>query len=373
MSYGLRRMTERIEWVTTRRRLDALRSQWDLLARGPFQRHGWFTAWWESFSASRKLAVCALWREEELVGVLPLCGRLGSLEVMANVHSPLFEPLSKDPTALDAVLRASVAGARGRLTLTPVPSDGPVFERCVAAAREAGRLVWIEPGEISPIADTTGEFATYREPRKRAWRELERRRRRLLREHSPTVRLIERPVDLEGELSRGFALEARGWKGRNGTAILSTEQTRRFYTAAAHTFHASGEFVVSSIEVDGCLLAWDLAILEGDRYWLLKTAYDERHRSLAPGLVLRHQVIERCFQRGLRAHEFLGGAMDWKLSFATGQRAHAAIRAYRRRPPSVLSYLYRRFARPPTARAYHRLRPPRSGRSRARSEPASRE
>lgn len=366
-------MTERIEWVTDRGRFDALRPRWDLLAREPFQRHGWFTAWWESFAASRELAVCTLWREEELVGVVPLCRRLGSLEVMANVHSPLFEPLSKDPTALDRVLRASVAGARGRLTLAPVPSEGPVFERCVAAVREVGRVVWIEPGEVSPIADTSGEYAAYREPRRRSWRELERRRRRLLREHSPIVRLIERPADVERELSRGFALEARGWKGRNGTAILSAEQTRRFYTAAARTFHASGEFVVSSIEVDGCLLAWDLAILEGERYWLLKTAFDERHRSLAPGLVLRHQVIEHCFERGLRAHEFLGDAMDWKLPFATGQRAHAAIRAYRWRPAPILSYAYRRFARPPAARAYHRLIPPRSARSRARSETASRE
>jgi len=263
-----------------------------------------------------------------------------------------------------------MAGAGARLTLAPVPSDAPVFERCIAAAREAGRIVWIESREISPIADTTGEFAAYREPRKRSWRELERRRRRLLREHSPSVRLIERPVELERELSRGFELEAGGWKGRNGTAILSTEQARRFYTAAARAFHASGELVVSSIEVDGGLLAWDLAILEGGRYWLLKTAYDERYRSLAPGLVLRHQVIEHCFQRGLLAHEFLGGAMDWKLPFATGERAHAAILAYRRRPGSMLSYSYRRFARPLAARAYHRVRPPRSRQRSTRSEPA---
>jgi len=277
---------------------------------------------------------------------------------MANVHSPVFEPLSKDPLALDSALAAAVGGCAA-IALAPVPARAPVHDHFLAACHEAGRIVHLERRDTSPITDTAGDFAGYREPRKRSWREIERRRRRLHREHSPTVRLIERPEGLEAELVRGFELEASGWKGINRTAILSTEETRRFYTSVALAFRASGELVLSSIEVEGRMLAWDLALLEGGRYWLLKTAYDERYRSLAPGLVLRHQVIEHCFQRGLRAHEFLGGAMDWKLPFATAQREHVALFAYPKRPVGLLGYSYRRFARPPAARVYHLLRPPR--------------
>jgi len=347
-----------VEWVTDRVRFGELREDWDRLARGPFQRHAWYDAWWSAFSTGQ-MAICTVWRGEELVAVMPLYRHALGLGAMANVHSPVFEPLGRDPAAIAAVLDAALAARAGELRLSPLPVGGSSSDSVLEACRRAGRLVTVEPQHVSPITDTTGEFASYREPRKRAWREIERRGRRLVREHAPDIRLVEAPADLERELSRGFALEASGWKGRKGTAIVSREETRAFYASVARAFHARGALALSSIAVDGRLVVFDLALLEDNRYWLLKTGFDEGFRSLAPGLVLRRQVVERCFEMGLSAHEFLGEAMDWKLPFATGERAHERILAYRRRPDGLIGYGLRRLARPTAARIYHRLRPER--------------
>jgi len=350
-------MTGRVEWVTDRARFGELREGWDRLARGPFQRHAWYEAWWSSFSSGRRLAICTVWRTGELVAVLPLCRHGLRLEAMTNVHSPVFEVLARDPAATTEVLDAALAAPGGELRLSPLPREGPTLERSLDACGRARRLVTLEPQHVSPITDTTGDFATYREPRKHAWREIERRSRRLAREHTPEILLVEPPTDLERALSRGIALEASGWKGKEGTAIASHEDTRTFYASIARAFHASGELTLSSIAVDGRLVAFDLALLEGNRYWLLKTAYDEAFRSLAPGLVLRRHVIERCFELGLSAHEFLGHTMDWKRPFASDERAHVRLLAYRRRPDGLIGYGVRRYARPMAVRAYRRVRP----------------
>jgi CelD/BcsL family acetyltransferase involved in cellulose biosynthesis len=134
--------------------------------------------------------------------------------------------------------------------------------------------------------------------------------------------LNEPPADLERELERGFAVEGSGWKGREGTAIVSHPETERFYRAIAAAFAARGELVCSSLELDGRMIAWDLSLLHARRVFLLKTGYDEEFRRFAPGLVLRLSVVEDCFARGLDAHELLGHVDDWKPKFATTERHH---------------------------------------------------
>jgi len=356
-------MSARVEWVTDATRFAAVRSEWDRLARGPFQRHGWFEAWREAFAGTSQLAVALVWRDEELVAALPACRDRHGLRAMANVHSPKFEPLGRDPASVDDVLDTVLSTGAGEVRMTSLPEEGGALDRCVERCRRAARAPLVEPRWVSPLTDTSGDWEKYRGERKWRWREVERRRRRLAREYAPRITLVTRPSDLQAEIERALRLEASGWKGRRGTAILSSKDTRGFYRSVAREFHGRGELVMSTVEVKGHLLACDLALLADERYWLLKTAYDEDWRSLAPGLVLRHHVIEYCFQHGIRAHEFLGDAMAWKQSFATGERAHAELFAYRARPVPFVSYCHRRFLRPALARGYHRLRPPRVARA----------
>jgi CelD/BcsL family acetyltransferase involved in cellulose biosynthesis len=106
----------------------------------------------------------------------------------------------------------------------------------------------------------------------------------------------------------------------------------------------------SALRLDGRLVAFDLAILSRQRYFLLKTAYDESVRRFAPGLWLRREVIERCFELGLEAHEFLGEDMPWKRVFATETRAHVTYRAFDRGPLGITRYVYRAKLRPTVKR-----------------------
>ena len=83
--------------------------------------------------------------------------------------------------------------------------------------------------------------------------------------------------------------------------------------------------------LDGHWAAFDLCLLYGDRLYLLKTGYDERFRRLAPGLVMRLSIVERCFELGIDAHELLGDEAEWKRKFATGERAPRGLPRVRAR------------------------------------------
>ena len=351
-------MEDRVEWIGDPARFAAIATEWDALGRRdptPFLTHGWMSAWWESFGAGRALSICALWAADELVGGLAVCRRGSRLEGMANEHSPLFRPLARDEARLIALTRA-VVDAGSELEIGGLPADEAALSALVGASDRASRLCLTEPQYVSPITDTRGEFSAYQQARKKSWGDLERRSRKMRREHDVAFELIEPPSDLEAGLQRGLELEASGWKGTAGTAILSTPRTAHFYRSVAHSFHATGELRLSSLTLDGRLVGFDLSLLWAGRYFLVKTAYDESVRVLAPGLILRRAVVERCFALGLEAHEFLGADAAWKRLFSTDERRHCVFRSYRRRPRPALRYAYRR-ARPALKQAYRRLRP----------------
>lgn len=351
-------MAERVEWIEDGGRFDAISPAWDDLSNhdpSPFAGPRWYGPWWRAFGNGRRLALCALWRDDRLVGVLPLLAARGRLEAMANEHTPRLRPAARDPEALTALIRAAVDASAGVLELHPLAE-----EEAMLALREAEaprRLVLVERGHTSPIVEVTGDFADYRTARQGAWRDVERRRRKLQRECDVRFDLAVAPDDVDRDMDAALVVEGSGWKGREGTAIGSSRVTARFYREVARAFHESGELRFSRLHIDGRLAAVDLALTRGDRYFLLKTGYDESFRRVGPGLVLRLAVVERCFEMGLH-HEFLGEEANYKRLFATGARDHLVLRLYRRRPLAATRWVYRRSARPLLKRAFRAFRRP---------------
>jgi CelD/BcsL family acetyltransferase involved in cellulose biosynthesis len=352
----------RIEWVQDDERFSALAGPWEHLVpfeATPFQSHAWFAAWWRTFAGRHRLSVCAAYDTSGLAGVLPLWRRRGTLAAMANDHTPLFGPLARSEAALAALVDAAQAAMPTRLVLRPLDETDPVVN--ILRAAPAHRALFAAE-ESSPIVDTTlsrEEFVRLTKPRWQA--PIERLRRKLGREFELFTSLVASPSALERELREGFDLEASGWKGRGGTAILSSPQTLAFYTDVARAFHQRGQLKLSALRVDGRLVAFDLSLLHRRRLYLLKTAYDEGFRRFAPGLVLRLSVIERCIDTGLEAHELLGVPAEWKRKFSTGERRHLCYRSYESGRVGRAGFAYRRRARPMLKRAYllaRRLRLP---------------
>ena len=177
---------------------------------------------------------------------------------------------------------------------------------------------------------------------------------------------MEPRADLDAELASGFAVEASGWKGENGTAIVSDERTLTFYREIARSFTERDPAAPVARRASTASGRRSIcACSYGERLYLLKTGYDERFRRLAPGLVMRLSIVERCFELGLQAHELLGDESEWKRKFATEERSHVGFHAYQRGLRGSLSYRYRATARPLLKRAYasrlaRRLRPRRA-------------
>ncbi len=353
-------MTLGTEWIVDRRDFAGLAGEWDGLLPAdarPFDLHCWYAAWWEAFGGSHDLAVCAVRRDGELVGVLPLLRDGHRLSALANSHSPVFRPLAREPETATVLFSEALRGSAS-LELTALPTADPCIGQLRTAARAAKMPFLLEAGAVSPLVDTRGNFEDWRKQSKPRWgAPLERFRRKMARDHEAEFSVVEAPRDLEAELEDGFRVEASGWKGRAGTAIVSSADTVAFYREVARTFHSRDQLRLSRIVLDGQTAAFDLCLLHGSRLYLLKTGFDERFRRLAPGLVMRLAIVERCFALGLEAHELLGDDSEWKRKFATSERAHTSLCAFSRGPVGNARYAYRAHLRPLLKGVYRRIQP----------------
>ena len=348
-----------VEWITEMARFAELSAEWDTLlpsGRRPFDLHCWYTAWWKAFGDGCELAICTVRDGDTLAGVLPLHHAGRDLQALANSHSGIFRPLASSPEAMAALVGAALQDAR-KLVVRDLRDRDPGIETLVDDARHAGMLSFSEPASRSSIVDTNGKFEDWIEQSNSSWKKrLRRYRRKMDKDYEATFEIARSPADLEAELSEGFALEAGGWKGAAGTAIVSQPETEAFYREIAAAFHDRGELRLSRIALDGKAVAFSFCIEHGGRLYSLKAGYDESFRKIVPGLVMQLSIIEACFEREIEAYELLGEETEWKAKLATSTLSHSTLRAYRRSPVGISRYAYRAGLRPRLRSVNRRLR-----------------
>ena len=92
-----------------------------------------------------------------------------------------------------------------------------------------------------------------------------------------------------------LAIEASGWKGKRGTAIASDSDLQAAFGDACQLLSASGKLRFWKLVLNGKAIASAYAIVEGDRAWLVKIAYDEAFAKYSPGVLLILYITEKLF------------------------------------------------------------------------------
>jgi CelD/BcsL family acetyltransferase involved in cellulose biosynthesis len=94
-----------------------------------------------------------------------------------------------------------------------------------------------------------------------------------------------------------LALEARGWKGRRGSALDSSEAGRRFFVAASAEAARRRRLMMLALRVGGRSVAMKCNFLAGDGAFAFKIAYDEDYARFSPGTLLELENIRELHRR----------------------------------------------------------------------------
>jgi Acetyltransferase (GNAT) domain len=215
-------------------------------------------------------------------------------------YAPLGSPL------VDRELRESVIDAwldcvardpqLPKLILLPyLPFEGALANAFDAVCARTGRRQTFFARHaralLAPAMMRAGYLERSIDGKKR--KELRRQRKRLADGGRVTfIETIEAPA-VAHALDDFLALEARGWKGRAGTAARCQGEIERFMEKAVTALACEGKARISRLCVNDQAVAALVTLCSGATAWCWKIAYDESRARFSPGVQLLLDQTER--------------------------------------------------------------------------------
>ena len=302
--------------------VEAVAEEWrQLCLKGPcnqpFYRPEWIAAAIRAFAGEKRLLLITAWNGDRLRAVLPLLEHRGWAYGMpcVRLHTasriPRFEFVHGNTDVAEAVSAVwqHLQNLPGWdvIELINVPGGGAA-ERLEMAAREdafpTSRYEYAQSPYILLKGNVVGgdfwrfgRSSRFRYQLRQKWRELG---------EFGALRLQRTDKADPETLERFYRLERSGWKGREGTAILSKPELRQFYDGVARCAEQFGYLSIYFLELGNTAVAAHLALTYGGAYYPIKVAYDERFSKYGPGHLIIGSVLNECVAHGLSEFDCLG-------------------------------------------------------------------
>jgi len=198
--------------------------------------------------------------------------------------------------------------------------------------------------ESSPFLSIGGEIDNFLASKSRNFRSnLKRKEKKIIKAGDLQLKVCTEPSDVEQSLKEIFEIEDKSWKVAEGTAITSVQRRQDFYSMLAERTAKAGWLRIYILSLDNKPIAYDFSLLFENRYFMLKTSYDEAFGKLSPGVVLRWYVVEDLFKIGCAEHNFLWGKEPYKMQWSDGVREFYIYRIYNQKAYSSMLYYMTKF------------------------------
>lgn len=334
-----------IETVADPGEMRRLEGAWNDLARrsrSPLLHHEWFVSCAEAFCGAGGLRlILKRQRGGEISAAAPLIllqhRGLPRLEILGA--SVLGEPggfLYADEESLfdlvDAVFRMGKPILLSRLGSEA--SEVSVLKRL----QRVTLRIKLDSGGGTPYVPVSGSWAQFEKRISSRHRYDLRRARKRAEEFGDIEITMLNPEtgSLQSNLVEFYRVEAAGWKGRDGTAILADARLKVFFDLYCARACGAGRLRLCFLRLGGKLAAGLLAVEDYNRFWVLKIGYDESFSRCSPGVLLIDETIRYAFDRGLDSYEFLGSDAPWIHTWTREVRPCVSVRAY---PLTVHSFV----------------------------------
>jgi CelD/BcsL family acetyltransferase involved in cellulose biosynthesis len=181
-----------------------------------------------------------------------------------------------------------------------MPLDGLLAAAFREAAERMGRpLTVIEAHRrsmlVRPAAGSTNPREMLSAKRRGEYR---RQMLRLADQGAVSIEAVREGAAVAVAFEAFLTLEASGWKGRRGTALLSHKATADFARAAVGGLAERGQARIDTIRVAGKPVAMLVSLSAGTTAYSWKIAYDESFARFSPGAQLMLEAGRAIFADG---------------------------------------------------------------------------
>ncbi|MDN4981781.1 MULTISPECIES: GNAT family N-acetyltransferase [unclassified Bradyrhizobium] len=278
--------------------------RWRALARRAIEPNGYYLPAWElAVSATARdrigasaLSVCST-SSTRLIGLMPVVSLWKAwkipLPALVSAHpygtlcSPLIDRDASVEAATRLLQRAREAGAHA-LVLRDVALDGAAMASLGQALGQAGLKPRVLGSYVRASLDAAqdGDGLLHEALGAKKLKELRRQRHRLAEHGAISFDVARKADEIEPALETFLQLEASGWKGKRGTALVQDAGDATFIRRAVPALAETAQCEIVSLRAGATPVAAGIVLRHQDRAFFFKLGIDERFAKHSPGVQL---------------------------------------------------------------------------------------
>jgi len=322
--------------------LDRIAPAWNALAlesvhRSPVHSHAWLASWLDVYCRQGEWLVVTAHQGDQLLAVLPLvkksAGRFG-------ISYKYFQlPGNHQTISVDGLVKVGHEAVLQQLydhIFAQHPHCLCIYYQRIDAVSPT--LEWVlsnKPHHVAARVEATGgaveiagDYEDYVKSLKKNFRSsLKRFRNRLQDEQNVTFTYAEDAFDAEA-FAAFLQSEHSGWKGEQGTSILSNDEDVVFFRTLGQRLAAVGWLSLQSLRSDSGVLAANFAVNFNRTTLLWKLGYSDQHAKISPGTLLMDDLLSRRFAAGFTRVDLLTHE-DWYNNWGMIFRPFYDLRVFR--------------------------------------------
>lgn len=331
--------------------LRALHAEWErLYAAGhsePSTSLEWTNALLESHVRATDTVFAVVLREaDRIVSIVPAIVRreqgigpfdvaiLSFLSELHNTHTDILRTADRPDV---------VAALFGALTSVPCRWDVFAVRRLLQASELTRHLTDFvgrsaypcrirreQPSFILDLAQGYDHFLRSRSGKFRNY--LGRKTRQLNSLGQVRVLRAGRDLSLEDAYADVLAVDTRSWKHANGSSIPARAEQLPFYRLLCEEALRRDRLHLTLMYLNDRPIAFNLGLTLQDRYYYIKTSFDEEFRSASPATVMRAALVRSLVDEGMRVLDFPAEPYKWEEQWTDQKRWHRSILMFNRTP-----------------------------------------
>lgn len=346
----------------TTKTIESLAPEWiDLCAEGPcdepFFYPSWVSAYATAFQPGATIWLLTVRDQARLRAIFPFTKQsigigflhLHWLRSTSNSHFPRFDVIhgAGDEQLVAQAIWKYLQARRDwdLLQFESAPKCGAAW-RLLELARNAGHETRIHRPDASPYMDVTdlpsSVDAIIASQSKSLRSQLRRSMKRLQARGELDFRIVghtSSPEELDDAIQALYRLEASGWKGKAGTAIVCDSRTERFYNLIVDAAVANQSLAICQLRCDGHLVATGLKLVWKGTMYELKPAYDEAYSDSSPGHIIRVFTVAAVTSMGIKVVDIGGRSDPHKLAWTKLSQPFATCFVANRTLPGRVAWM----------------------------------